>query len=188
MAKFKKSNFLESFSSITKDDVTDAGVAGIVSPYSANNSQSVGLALANAKENTKYIADNISKLYKRLEYGIRIDSAKFVEDFNRFSSLVLQALSMNDIMSNDTVILKRLADILTYAYSKSNKGKFRIYSDFNVSKKATQVVFNTCKKLGLSFMSADMDDTIQKVLLSVLYRAEDKELNKHEPKKDEKPT
>lgn len=171
MAKFKKSNFLESFSSITKDDVTDNDVAGIKSPYAANNAQSVGLALANAKENIKYISDNISKLYKKLEYGIRIDSAKYLEDFNRFSSLLQQSLAMNDVMSGDDIILKRLSDVLSYSYSKSNKGNFRIYSDFNVAKRATQVIFNTAKRLGLSFMSADMDDTIQKVLLSVLYRS-----------------
>lgn len=186
MATFKQKHFLESFASISKDDVTDNDVAGIVSPYSANNAQSVSMALAGSEDKTKAIFDSIAKLYKKLEYGIRIDSAKYLEDFNRFSTLVKQSLALNNVLSGDDIILSKLADILTYAYTKKNKGKFRIFSDFSTAKLVTQNVFTTSKKLGLVFLPVDMDDIIQKVLLSVLYRPEEMKEKPAKPKEPSK--
>ena len=196
MAQFKSkyrvgmgSNLFESFSALTKADVKDGSIAGVASPYSADHKQAVSMALINADEKAREISDGISKLFRKVEYGTKIDSVKYLEDFDRFSTLLLQTLKINDVLSGDEIILKKLADILAYAYVKKNKGDFKIYSDFEDAKSVTQLVYKTAKKIGLNFLTPDIDDVVQKVLFSVLYKPKKEELDKKtaSPKKDEAP-
>lgn len=177
MAKFKvfrpisiNSNLFESFSALSKDDITDGTIAGIDSPYSVNHKQNISLALLNAEEQAKELSNEISLLYRRIEYGAKIESSKYLEDFDRFSALLLQTLKINEVLYGDEIILKKLACILTYAYVKKNSGEFKIYSNFDAAKQVTSIVFNTAKKLGLDFLTPDLEDLIQKVLFSVLYK------------------
>ena len=192
MAQFKNnfhiktdSKLFESFSALTKKDVKDGTIAGVASPYSADHKQAVSLALVNADEQAREISSGISKLFRKVEYGTKIDSAKYLEDFSRFSTLLLQALKINDILSGDEIILKKLADILTYAYVRKNKGSFKIYSDFDAAKEVTMIVYKTSKKLGLNFLPPDVDDLVQKVLFSVMYKPknEDSSLDKSKTNK-----
>lgn len=188
MAKFRQhtlqrtdSLLRESFKAITSLD-------GINKIYDTDQQQGTALALKNADDRIREISDEISKLYKKLEYGIKIDSGKHLEDFNRFSTLLLQAMKINDLLSGDDIILSKLADILTYAYAKLAANRdFQIYSDFDTAKKATSIIFATAKKLGLKFFQTDLEDLIQKILLSVLYKETSKKPEKkEEPKKPEK--
>ena len=198
MAQFKNgfrpgmhSNLFESFSALTKTDVKDGSIAGVASPYSADHKQAVSMALINAQEQAKEISDGISKLFRKIEYGSKIDTVKYLEDFNRFSTLLLQTLKINDVLAGDEIILKKLADILSYAYIKKNKGEFKIYSEFEDAKQVTVIVYKAAQKIGLNFLPPDIDDLVQKVLFSVLYKAkkeekkEDKLDKKSEPKKPE---
>lgn len=186
MAQFKNfrlgkdSNLFESFSALTKKDVKDGSIAGVASPYSADHKQAVSMALINAEEQAKEISNGISKLYRKVEYGTKIDSVKYLEDFNRFSTLLLQTLKINDVLAGDEIILKKLSDILAYAYVKKNKGEFKIYSEFDDAKAVTMVVYKTAQKVGLNFLPPDIDDLVQKVLFSVLYKPkkEDVKLDK----------
>ena len=184
------SSIFESFSALTKEDVKDGSIAGVASPYSADHKQAVSLALINANEKAREISTGISKLFRKVEYGTKIDSVKYLEDFDRFSTLLLQALKINSVLSGDEIILKKLADILAYAYVKKNKGDFKIYSDFEDAKAVTLLVYKTAKKIGLNFLTPDIDDIVQKVLFSVLYKpkkgGEGKE-EKKEEKEDSKP-
>lgn len=183
MAQFKNklfsigmdSNLFESFSALTKKDVKDGNIAGVASPYSADHAQAVSMALLNAEDRAREISSGISKLYRKVEYGTKIDSSKYLEDFDRFSTLLLQALKINDVLSGDEIILKKLAAILTYAYVRKNKGEFKIYADFDAAKSVTLIVYKAAKKLGLTFLPPDVDDLVQKVLFSVLFK----------PKKDD---
>ena len=169
------SSLFESFSALTKKDVKDGSIAGVSSPYSADHKQAVSMALLNAEDQSREISSGISKLYRKVEYGTKIDSSKYLEDFDRFSTLLLQALKINEVLSGDEIILKKLGDILTYAYVRKNKGDFKIYSDFEAAKAVTILVYKTAKKIGLTFLPPDVDDLVQKVLFSVLYK----------PKKDD---
>ena len=185
MAQFKSkyrvgmgSNLFESFSALTKADVKDGSIAGVASPYSADHKQAVSMALINADDKAREISSGISKLYRKVEYGTKIDSVKYLEDFNRFSTLLLQALKINDVLSGDEIILKKLADILSYAYVKKNKGDFKIYSSFEDAKAVTLLVYKTVKKIGLNFLTPDIDDVVQKVLFSVLYKPKKDDLGK----------
>jgi hypothetical protein len=181
----KDSNLCESFSALTKADVKDGSIAGVASPYSADHKQAVSMALINADDKAREISSGISKLYRKVEYGTKIDSVKYLEDFNRFSTLLLQALKINDVLSGDEIILKKLADILSYAYVKKNKGDFKIYSSFEDAKAVTLLVYKTVKKIGLNFLTPDIDDVVQKVLFSVLYKPKKDGFDKKpESKKD----
>ena len=148
------SNLFESFSALSKADVKDGSIAGVASPYSADHKQAVSMALINADEQQREISSGISKLFRKVEYGTKIDSVKYLEDFNRFSTLLLQTLKINDVLSGDEIILKKLADILAYAYVKKNKGDFKIYSDFEDAKSVTLLVYKSAKKIGLNFLSS----------------------------------
>ena len=176
MAQFRNtrvgrdSNLFESFSALTKKDIKDGSIAGIASPYSADHKQAVSMALINAEDQAKEISSSISTLFRKIEYGSKIDSVKYMEDFNRFSILLLQAMKINNVLKSDEIILSKLADILSYAYVKKNSGEFKIYSDFENAKKVTIMVYKTAQKIGLSFLPPDIDDLVQKVLFSVLYK------------------
>lgn len=111
-----------------------------------------------------------------------------MEDFNRFSTLLIQAMKINDLMSGDDIILTKLAEILTYAYAKKANGQFQIFSDFDTAKRVTSIVFATAKKLGLKFFQSDLEDLVQKILLSVVYKeGSDKKDTKNDDKKADKP-
>jgi hypothetical protein len=190
MATFKKqfrlgmdSNIFESFSALSKKDVSGGNVAGVESPYSANNKQTVSLALLNADEQAKEISSGIIKLHNKLEEYITLGSVKYFESFNRFSTLLLQALKLNDVLSGDDLVLKKLSDILTYSYLRKNKGRFKIYSEFDDAKSVTMLVFEAARSLGLTFLNSDVEDLIQKIVFSVLYKPKE---DKKEPEKKSK--
>lgn len=188
MATFKNkhrigsdSNIFESFSALSKKDVSDGSIAGVESPYSANNKQNVSLALLNADEQATELSSDIVKLHNKLEEYIKLGSVKYFEGFNRFSMLLLQALKINDVLSGDDLVLKKLADIVTYSYLRKNKGKFKIYTEFDEAKSVTILVFEAAQKLGLTFLTSDIEDLLQKIVFSVLYKP------KEDSKKDKKP-
>jgi hypothetical protein len=195
MATFKKkhrigsdSSIFESFSALSKKDVSNGNIAGVESPYSASHKQSVSLALLNADEQATELSSDIVKLHNKLEEYIKLGSVKYFEGFNRFSMLLLQALKINDVLSGDDLVLKKLADIVTYSYLRKNKGKFKIYTDFDEAKSVTMLVFEAAQKLGLTFLTSDIEDLLQKIVFSVLYKPkdEDKKDKKSETQKGDK--
>ena len=178
---------LESFSSIERKDAENGSIAGVTSPYSANHKQGVSLALMNAEDQSRALASSITTLYNshRIKDGIHLDSAQYLEDFNRFSILVFQSMKINNVLSGDEIILKKLADILSYAYARANKGKFRVYPDFDSAKRVAMLIFDRAQSLGLTFFTADLSDLIQKVLMSVVYKPSEE--SKQKKSKDTAP-
>lgn len=175
----------ESFSALSKDDIKGDDIAGVMSLYAATKKQGTQLANDEAEKQAKEISESISKVYRSVKDSIVLgsDTVRHLEDFKRFAKLLMQAFQLNQFLDGDTIILKRLADILAYAYLKKNKGVFKIYSDFDAGKKVTIIVFNVARDFGLS-LPTDVEDLVQKILLSVLYKPNKDEVDSSKDKKD----
>ena len=167
--------FLESFETLSAKEADSDSFEGVSSVYTQATQNMLGLALDDLKSNEKVFANNIVSLYAKLDIPILLSSRSSLESFRKFSSLLAQALSINNVFSGDDIVRKKLADIITYVYGIINNNNYVIYQSFDTAKTVTAAIHKRLKIVGLLFTSYEFDDLLQKILLSVLYRKSHKD-------------
>jgi len=157
----------ESFETLSAKDADDGSLEGITSVYKQDVKSMLGMALDSLSDNQSTLGDSIVKVYAKIN---TFDTPGSIEDFRKFSNLLSQAFAKYDVLKQDNILRKKLCDVITFVYSKKNSGNLIIYSNFTSAKDVTRALYSELRNMGLSFVSSEVDDLLQKIILSVLYR------------------
>jgi len=158
----------ETFDTLSKSNVTNGSIDGVISPYSVPAKDSVGIAVDTLNDSDR-IDSKISIVHKKCQYNIMMVSASDMEGFRTLCERLTDAFKLNKIFDNDPLIQTKLAEILAYSYISKNS-TYLIYPDIFQAKTKALSVFNVAKKLGLNFLNSKVEDLLKKVLLTVFYK------------------
>lgn len=165
------SKLFETFDSISKGDVEQGVVKGVVSPYSVPAKDAIGIALSTLEKESEKVNYSISRLHQKYRYNIQTASSSDLQGFKEFSSRLVKAMSLNKFMEEDPVMQEKLSQFLTYCYALlSKKQGYVIYPDVEQAKKVARIVFSKAKSLGLTFLPIEVEDLLKTILFTVFFK------------------
>ena len=178
--------FETNFDKLTAKDAANGVIGGIVTPYSVPAKDSIGISIDSLNNSSK-IKDQVITVYKKVSDHIAMASAPNVVGFKTLCSRIKDAIELNKIFNEDSLLQEKLAEILTYSYISKNEDYF-IYPEFKDAKSKALAVYETAKKFGLVAFDPSQENVIKTLLLAVFYKNTEQEPEKKpEELKSEKP-
>lgn len=153
--------------------------SGFKSPYTISNQEALSKELSNINKNTELISDKIIETYKKNEFSLKIGMAS-EPNFDRFVVLLQSTFSLNDILTDAPEIQKKLAELVSLAYSyafRESDKRFRVYSNSDTAQQVTSAIFsNLISSLKMTFLTYDTEFSglLKKAIFSVVHYTKQK--------------
>ncbi len=148
--------------------------SGFKSPYTISNQEALSKELSNINKNTELLSDKIIETYKKNEFSLKIGMAS-EPNFDRFVVLLQSTFSLNDILTEAPEIQKKLAELVSLAYSyafRETDKRFRVYSDNDIAQQVTNAIFsNLVSSLKMTFLTYNTEfaGLLKKAIFSVIH-------------------
>lgn len=147
---------------------------GFKSPYSVSNQEALTKELSNVNKDTEELSNKIIEAYKKNEFSLKIGMAA-EPNFDRFTVLLQNTFSLNDVLVDAPEIQKKLARLISLAYFHAQKDpekRFRVYSDKSTAEQVTEAIFNSLVSfLKMTFLTYDTEfaGLLKKAILAVVF-------------------
>lgn len=183
MKKLKKNLFEETLNATATPSPQTTPVAatvpadtsgGFKSPYAVSNQDALAKELSNINKDTAGLSSKIIDTYKKNEFSLKIGMAS-ESNFDRFTVLLQNTLSLNNILTDSPEIQKKLAELVSLAYYHAQKDpekRFKVYSDKSVAEQVTNAIFsNLVSSLKMTFLTYDSEFAalLKKAILAVIF-------------------
>ncbi len=144
------------------------------SPYTVSNQEALSKELSNINKNTELLSNKIVETYKKNEFSLKIGMAA-EPNFDRFVVLLQSTFALNDILVDAPEIRKKLAELVSLAYSyafKDSSKRFRVFSNKDTAQQVTNAIFsNLISSLKMTFLTYDTEfaGIIKKAIMAVVF-------------------
>ena len=172
---YKKSLFEEAQDVMAQPQPEPANQGGgFKSPYDVSNQEALSKELSNINKNTELLSNKIVETYKKNEFSLKIGMAA-EPNFDRFVVLLQSTFSLNDILVDAPEIQKKLAELVSLAYSyafKDSNKRFRVYSNKDTAEQVTNAIFShLVSSLKMTFLTYDTEfaGVVKKAILAVVF-------------------
>ena len=147
---------------------------GFKSPYAISNQEALTKELSNVNKDTEELSNKIIDSYKKNEFALKIGMAA-EPNFDRFSVLLQNTFSLNDVLVDAPEIQKKLARLISLAYFHAQKDpekRFRVYSDKQTAEQVSNAIFSSLVSfLKMTFLTYDTEfaGLLKKAILAVVF-------------------
>lgn len=144
------------------------------SPYEISNKETLAKELSNVNDKLEMLSDKIVAAYKRNEFSLKIGMAS-ESNFDRFSTLIKNSISLNNLLDGTPDIQQKLADLVSLAYyyaQRDPEKRYRVYSNKDTASQVSNAIFmQLTSSLKMSFLTYDTEfaKLLKQVIFSVIF-------------------